>query len=45
MLWYLFDRTDINENIIPYTDDDNNIHMFEEPDDLWEYVKLLIEEY
>ena len=45
MLWYLFDRIDINDNILPYTDDDNNAHMFEEPEDLWEYVKLLIEDY
>jgi hypothetical protein len=45
MLWYLFDRIDINENVIPYTDDNNNIHIFEEPDDLWDYVKLLIEDY
>ena len=45
MLWYLFDRIDINGNVLPYTDKDNNIIVLDTPDDLWDYVKLLIEDY
>ncbi len=45
MLWYLFDRIDINGNVLPYTDKDNNITVLDTPEDLWEYVKLLIEDY
>ena len=45
MLWYLFDRIDINGNVLPYTDKDNNIIVLDTPDDLWNYVKLLIEDY
>jgi hypothetical protein len=45
MLWYLFDRIDINGNVLPYTDKDNNIIVLDTPEDLWEYVKLLIEDY
>lgn len=45
MLWYLFDRIDINGNVLPYTDKDNNIIVLDTPEDLWDYVKLLIEDY
>jgi len=45
MLWYLFDRIDIDDNVLPYTDDNNDIHSFEKPEDLWDYVKSIIEEY
>ena len=45
MLWYLFDRIDINGNVLPYTDRDNHIIVLDTPEDLWDYVKLLIEDY
>jgi len=45
MLWYLFDRIDIDDNVLPYTDDNSVIHLFENPEDLWDYVKSIIEEY
>ena len=45
ILWYVFDRIDIDDNILPYIDEDSNTNLFDTPEDLWEYVKLLIEDY
>ena len=45
ILWYLFDRIDVDDNILPYIDEHNNTNLFDTPEDLWEYVKLLIEDY
>ena len=45
ILWYVFDRIDTDNNIVPYIDEHNNTNLFDTPEDLWEYVKLLIEDY
>ncbi len=45
ILWYVFDRIDIDDNILPHIDEHNNANLFDTPEDLWEYVKLLIEDY
>ena len=45
ILWYVFDRIDTDDNIVPYIDEHSNTHLFDSPEDLWEYVKLLIEDY
>ena len=45
ILWYVFDRIDTDDNIVPYIDEHSNTHLFDTPEDLWEYVKLLIEDY
>ena len=44
-LWYIFDRIDINGNVLPYTDKDGHITILDTPEDLWDYVKQLMEEY
>ena len=44
-LWYIFDRIDINGNVLPYTDKDCHITILDTPEDLWDYVKQLMEEY
>jgi hypothetical protein len=44
-LWYIFDRIDINGNVLPYTDKDGHITLLDTPEDLWDYVKQLMEEY